>query len=179
MLNDIYLLLPQDVIDFNALNALPENNQGPQVSPMSYQNNNSYSSVKVNLTGTPNSEVPKTFMFSDTQENNIWELVLQVVNNITVPIVLDSNGDAFNVYAECKAIGEVTADAGTLTNIVMSPGDISSIANPFDAIVSGQLFDNCVDKSTIDDPTYQAWADAMEANQPISTREVITITISL
>ena len=177
MLNDIYLLLPQDITDFNTLNALPANNQGPQVPPMSYQNGNSRSSVKVNLTGTPNYEIPKTFMFSDSEVNNIWELVPQVVDNISVPFVFDENGNAFNIYAECKSIGAVTAVAGTLTNIVLGSVDISSITNPNDAVISGQIFDACVDKSTIDNPTYQAWADAMENNQPISTREVITITI--
>ena len=47
MLTDIYMLLPQDVIDFNALNALPENNQGPIVVPTSYDNMSDNSSVKV------------------------------------------------------------------------------------------------------------------------------------
>lgn len=167
MLNDIYMLLPEDTTDFNTLNALPENNQGPQVSPMSYKNNNTRSSVKMTFTGTADYVIPGGFQFSNSAVSNLW---------ITEdPITLDGSGNASDVYVECWTQGPIEALAGTLTNIVTTNPDVTSVTNEFDAVVSGEEFNNCVDKSTIDDPTYQPWADAMEANKPISTREVITI----
>lgn len=169
MLNDIYLLLPQDIIDFNTLNALPANSQGPQVTPMSYVNSNNKSSVKMNLIGVPDAIIPLAFMFTDAEALNTWI--------ISSPVTLDGSGNATNVYAECLTQGEITGLVGTLTEMITFSPNLTSITNPFDAVVSGEEFDNCIDKSTVDDPLYQPWKDAMEANQPISTREIITITM--
>lgn len=169
MLNDIYLLLDQDIIDFNTLNALPANNQGPQVTPMSYQNQADESSVKMTMTGTTDAVIPAGFRFSDVGGSNIWE--------ISTPVTLDGSGNAVDVYAKCRTDGAIVALAGTLTNIVDSNPDLVSVTNPYNAVVSGETFDTCVDKLTIDDPVYQQWKDVMEVNQSISTRKVITITM--
>ena len=166
---DIYLLLAQDIIDFNTLNALPENSQGPQVTPMTYKNENNRSSVKMNFSGTANAVIPAMFMFSNVGVTDLWIT--------STPITLDGSGNANSIEVECWTTGAIVALANTLTNMVTSNPDVASVTNPYDAIVSGQEFNNCVDKSTIDDPDYQPWTDAMENNQAISTREVITITM--
>jgi len=192
MLNAIYLLLPQDITDFKALNALPENNQGPQVSPMSYRNDNDKSSVLVNLTGTAGTTIPSGgLLFSTTPSTAVWITVGNLVtikdqlqvelgeDKIPTPVVLDANGDGLGVYCESISPGSISADFNTLNNIIIPVAGVNNVVNPFNAVVSGEDFLNCVDKKTIDDPTYQPWADAMEANQAIGTREVIIITIGM
>ena len=167
MLNNIYLLLPADIADFNKLNALPENNRGPQVLVMSYQNNSNRSSVKMIFTGTANAVIPAGYMFSDALTKNLWIT--------SAPITLDVAGNASDVYVECWTVGPIVALSATLTNKITSNQNVTSVTNVFDAVVAGEAFDSCVDQSTIQDPLYQPWTDAMEANQPIATREVICI----
>lgn len=170
MLNDIYTLLPQDIIDFNNLNALPKNSKGPQVTPMSYKNAANESSAKMTLSGTPAALIPAGFQFSDVLGLNVWE--------ISTPFILGTNGEIIDVRAKCRTDGEIVAVAGTLTSKITTDPHITSLTNPNNAIISGAVYDNCVDKKTIDDPRYQQWADAMESNQSIETRQVITITMS-
>lgn len=189
MLNEIYLLSVQDVLDFNGLNALPENNRGPQVSPMSYKNQNSKSMVRVDISGDPNITVPLAFLFSDLSGLNMWIVVGNLVmvngqlvietdeNENVVPVTLDGNGQVFGAYCESIAPASINAGANTLIKIITPSSGINTITNRFPASASGASYDSCVDKTTIDNPNYQPWRDAMEANQPISERDVIIIML--
>ena len=165
---DIYVLLDDDVTGFKQLNALPENSHGPQVVVSSYRNTNPKSSVKFNFTGTPDATIANgLFIFSGV--GALWV--------VTDTFVLDSQGNATEVYAECVTPGEMIALAGTL-NTVFNPSmfpDILKVTNPYDAIVSKKEFLQCVDSSITQNPIYQPWVDVMNENQPISTRELITI----
>ena len=112
ILTRIYELTNQDVIDFNSLNARPENAGGPKVSVMSYGNSSPKSIVVCDITGTAGTTLPSLFVITDNNGLNNWiasgnliemngqYCIEEDLNGNIAPTVFDSNGKAENVYFE-------------------------------------------------------------------------------
>ena len=84
-----------------------------------------FSTVMLTLTGTPNATLAVAPQALDTQ-GHIWACQ-------ATGITLDSNGSA-TVQAVCTAPGAITAEAGTITSIVMPVAGLSSVANAAAAV---------------------------------------------
>jgi uncharacterized phage protein gp47/JayE len=90
-----------------------------------------YSTVRVNLTGTPGAVIPTGRVFSVTTSGAKFVTVAAVT--------LDGSGNATGVLAVAQQTGAIPAAAGTLTVIETPTSGLATVTNPLDATLGQDL----------------------------------------